>query len=96
MLELLYFISLVIGLYWWIVVAAVIWSWLISFGVIDRFNPTARTVGQVLAAMTEPLLRPIRRVMPDLGPIDLSPVVLLLLCSFVLIVVIPNIAKLFA
>jgi YggT family protein len=53
-----------------------------------------RSIWQALNALTEPLLRRIRRWMPDLGGIDISPVVLILACAFVQSVVLPNIAKL--
>jgi YggT family protein len=94
MLELLGFISYVITLYTYVVIAAVVMSWLISFNVINAYNPFVRTLWQALGAVTEPFLRPIRRMMPDLGGIDLSPVVLLLVCVFIQSVIIPNIAKL--
>jgi len=65
-----------------------LFSWLIAFNVINPYNQFVRTVWQALNALTEPLLRPIRRYMPDLGGIDLSPVVLLLAIFFVRSVVI--------
>ncbi|HXF55950.1 MAG TPA: YggT family protein [Hyphomicrobiaceae bacterium] len=94
MLELLAFISYLIQLYVYVVIAAVIFSWLIAFNVINAYNPFVRSLWQALNAVTEPLLRPIRRVMPDLGGLDLSPIVLLIGCYFVQAVVLPNIAKL--
>jgi YggT family protein len=69
-------------------------SWLIAFNVVNPYNQFVRSIWQALNAVTEPLLRPIRRWMPDLGGIDISPVVLILLCAFVQTVVLPNIAKL--
>ena len=95
MIELLNFISYLVSLYIYVIIASVIMSWLMAFGVVNPYNPTARAIWQGLSAVTEPLLRPIRNVMPDLGAIDISPVVLLLGCVFVQNVVIPNIAKLF-
>jgi YggT family protein len=71
-------------------------SWLMAFGVVNPYNPTARAIWQGLSAVTEPLLRPIRNIMPDLGAIDISPVVLLLGCVFVQSVVIENLKQLFA
>jgi YggT family protein len=65
-------------------------SWLIAFNVVNPYNQFVRAVWQGLNAMTEPLLRPIRRLMPDLGGIDVSPVVLILACWFIQIVVIGN------
>jgi YggT family protein len=94
MLELLAFISYLIQLYVYVIIAAVIFSWLIAFNVINAYNPFVRTLWQALNAVTEPLLQPIRRVMPDLGGLDISPIVLLIACYFVQVVVLPNIAKL--
>jgi YggT family protein len=92
--ELLGFISYLITLYTYVVIAGVIMSWLMAFNVVNPYNPFVRSVWQALNAVTEPLLRPIRRMMPDLGGIDVSPVILLLGCYFVQVVVLPNIAKL--
>lgn len=94
MIELLRFINYLIELYKWVVIAAVILSWLMSLGVINPYNATVRTIAQALDAVTEPFLRPIRRWMPDTRPLDLSPIVLLLACLFLQMVVLPNIAKL--
>ena len=94
MLELLGFISSLITLYIYIIIAGAVMSWLMAFNVVNPYNPFVRSVWQGLNALTEPLLRPIRRWMPDLGGIDISPVVLILACAFVQSVVLPNIAKL--
>jgi YggT family protein len=69
----------VIDLYKWIVIAQVIVSWLIAFGVINTYNRVVAQVAEVLYRLTEPALRPIRRLLPDFGGIDISPIVLLLL-----------------
>ena len=82
MIRLLEFISYVIHLYSIVVIAAVILSWLIGFNVINAHNPFVRSLWQAISAMTEPLLRPIRRLLPSPGGLDLSPVVLLLACFF--------------
>lgn len=96
MLELLRFIDMVIQLYIYIIFAGVIMSWLIAFNVINPYNQFVRSLWQGLNAVTEPLLRPIRRRLPDLGGIDISPMVLILACIFIQWVVLPNIAKLVA
>jgi len=93
MIELLGFISYVITLYTYVVLASVIMSWLIGFGVINGYNQTVRAIYDALRAVTEPLLRPIRRILPDIGAVDLSPIVLLLACYFVQAVLIPNLAR---
>jgi YggT family protein len=95
MIELLGFISYLITLYTYIVIASVILSWLMAFGIVNPYNPTVRAIDRALSALTEPLLRPIRAIMPNLGAVDISPLVLLLCCFFIQSVVLPNIAKLF-
>jgi YggT family protein len=90
MARLLDFISFLITLYVYIIIAGAVMSWLIAFNVVNPYNQFVRAVWQGLNAMTEPLLRPIRRLMPDLGGIDVSPVVLILACWFIQIVVIGN------
>ena len=80
MLELLGFISSLITLYIYIIIAGAVMSWLIAFNVVNPYNQFVRSLWQALNAVTEPLLRPIRRRMPDLGGVDISPVVLILCC----------------
>lgn len=96
MIELLGFISYIVQLYIYVIVAGVILSWLIAFGLINGHNPFVRSLYQALHAVTEPLLGPIRRILPDLGAIDISPVVLILGCIFVQDVVIANLMQAFA
>lgn len=95
MIELLSFISYLITLYVYVIIASVIFSWLVAFNVINPYNNFVSAIGRALNALTEPLLRPIRRFMPDLGGLDISPIILLLGCMFVQEVVLRNIAKLF-
>lgn len=73
----------VVSLYIWILLASVILSWLVSFEIVNPRQPFVRTVGEFLWRITEPALRPIRRILPDLGGFDLSPVVLILALYFV-------------
>jgi YggT family protein len=94
MLELLGFINMVIQLYIYIIFAGAIMSWLIAFNVINPYNQFVRSLWTGLNALTEPFLRRIRRWMPDLGGIDISPMVLILICVFIQWVVIGNLAKL--
>jgi YggT family protein len=79
------FLSLVhtvISIYIWLLIAQAILSWLVGFGIVNRYNRVVTTVGDFLWRITEPLLRPIRRILPDLGGIDISPVILILLLWF--------------
>jgi YggT family protein len=88
MIPLLAFIAYVINLYEYVVIAAVILSWLIGFNVINGYNPFVRTLWGFITAATEPFLKPIRQIIPQFGGIDISPVILLLACLFLRSVVI--------
>ena len=72
-----------IGIYRWIVIGAIIFSWLFAFNVINGRNQFVGMLAQFFQAATEPALRPIRRVLPDLGPIDISPIVLFVILFFI-------------
>lgn len=72
----------IIDLYSYVIIATAIMSWLLAFDVINFRNDIVRSVWNFLNALTEPLLRPIRRVLPNLGGIDVSPIILLLLLMF--------------
>lgn len=76
---------------WWIIFASVIMSWLISFNVINTHNDIVRTIWQALETITEPLYRPIRRILPDFGALDLSPLVVLLAITIMQRAVLPQI-----
>jgi YggT family protein len=72
---------MILNVVWWIIIVQAILSWLIGFNVINTSNQFVRQLWESLERLTEPLYRPIRRVMPDLGALDLSPLVVLLLLS---------------
>jgi YggT family protein len=93
MRELILFISQLITMYEFLVIASVIMSWLIGFGIVNPYNQIARAIWNFLQAITEPALAPIRRMLPDFGGIDISPIVLLLGLEAVQQVVLPNIFK---
>jgi YggT family protein len=93
MYELLNFIGELVWIYSWIVILSVILSWLVAFNVVNTGNRIVSVAGEFLFRVTEPLLRPIRRVVPNIGGIDISPVILLLILWFVLQVAIPNLQK---
>lgn len=75
-------VDLALNLYVWIIIASAILSWLVAFNVINTRNDFVRMLGDFLYRVTEPALRPIRRIMPNLGGIDLSPIILLLIIFF--------------
>ena len=76
--SLLWLVLTVIDLYIYVIIAMVVLSWLFAFNVINMNNQFVRQIHQVITGLTEPVLGRIRRFLPDLGGIDLSPVVLLL------------------
>jgi YggT family protein len=72
----------VVELYIWCLIVWVILSWLVAFNVVNTRNRFVSIVGDFLDRITEPALRPIRRIMPNLGGIDISPIILILLIYF--------------
>ena len=72
----------VLDIYMWIVVAAVIVSWLTAFNVINPYNNFVRGLLQALSALTEPVFRPIRKILPPMGGLDLSPIVVFVIIWF--------------
>jgi YggT family protein len=69
----------VLNLYWWIIIASAVLSWLIAFNVVNTRNDVVRAVWDFVNRITEPVLRPIRSVLPNLGGIDVSPIIVLLI-----------------
>jgi YggT family protein len=78
MRSLLWLFDTVITLYIYVLIANAIYSWLLAFNVINDRNNIVATIGDFLHRATEPALRPIRRFMPNLGGIDLSPIALII------------------
>ena len=83
MVPLIGFFVLVIDLYIWVVIASAILSWLVAFNVVNTNNRVVLVIGDTLYRLTEPALRPIRGILPNLGGIDISPVILILLLLFI-------------
>jgi YggT family protein len=79
MRSILYVILLLLDLYIWLLIAAAILSWLVAFNVVNARNQFVHMVGDFLFRITEPVLRPIRNIIPNLGGIDVSPVIVILL-----------------
>jgi len=73
---------LILQLYTYVIIAAVIASWLVGFGIVNSYNPVARGVLRALYALTEPVFGSIRRFLPAMGGLDLSPLIALLLIYF--------------
>lgn len=79
---LLYVALLVLGLVKWAVILSVILSWLINFNIVNTHNPVVNTIGEILFRITEPCLRPIRRLLPPSSGIDFAPLVFILILIF--------------
>ena len=75
-------VMLALNIYTWILIASAVLSWLIAFNVVNTRNQFVSTVWDTLYRVTEPVLRPIRERMPNLGGLDISPVILLLIIFF--------------
>jgi YggT family protein len=82
MYAIIWLINAILSIAWWVVIIQVIMSWLISFNVINLHQPLVRTIWDGLTRLTEPLYRPIRSFLPNMGGLDLSPLVVLLAITF--------------
>ena len=82
MISLLWLIDTIINLYIWVIVIGVVLSWLVHFRVVNTSNPFVYRVGEFVYRITEPALRPIRNVLPNMGGIDLSAIVLIIALLF--------------
>ena len=78
----LWLIHTLIWLYIYVLIAAAVMSWLIAFNVVNSHNPTVRAIWDFLYRVSEPGLRPIRAILPNLGGIDISPVILIIALMF--------------
>jgi YggT family protein len=72
-----------LDLYWWVIIVMAVMSWLLAFDVVNMRNNFVRSIWSGVNALTEPALRPIRRFVPPLGGMDISPIILLLVLSFI-------------
>ncbi len=84
----LWLILTLLDIYWWVMVATVVVSWLVGFNVINGQNQYVRQIRYALYRLTEPVLGPIRRILPDLGAIDISPVIVLIGITFLRMLVV--------
>jgi YggT family protein len=76
-------VMLALNLYVWLLIASAVLSWLIAFNVVNTRNQFVSSVWDFLYRITEPALRPIRNMLPNLGGIDISPIILLLIIFFI-------------
>ena len=83
MRSILWLFDTLITLYIYVLIASAILSWLVAFNVVNQRNPIVTQIGEFLYRITEPALRPIRNVLPNLGGIDISPIILLLIIFFI-------------
>jgi YggT family protein len=75
-------IDLALEFYIWLLIASAVLSWLVAFNVVNTRNQLVSTIGDFLYRITEPALRPIRRIIPNMGGIDISPVIAILIIIF--------------
>lgn len=75
-------IDTLLWLYTWVLIGSVVMSWLLAFGVINTHNQLVSTIGDFLFRITEPALNPIRRLVPNFGGLDISPILLIFLIYF--------------
>jgi YggT family protein len=90
LLALYQILQLLLQILLWIIIIQAIMSWLVAFNVINTYNEFVRQLLYALARITEPVYRPIRRIMPDFGALDLSPMVVLLLIYILSNIILPS------
>ncbi len=76
-------VLILLDLYWWVAIIMIVMSWLISFNIINTGNQVVAAIWRIVNALTEPVLKPIRRFLPNMGGIDLSPIALFLGIIFI-------------
>lgn len=79
LLTLIDILKIILNVVWCVIIAQAVMSWLLAFNVISQRNDLVRNIWLTLDRLTEPLYRPIRRIMPDFGALDLTPMVVLVL-----------------
>jgi YggT family protein len=82
-------LAILLNVLWWIIIVQMVMSWLIAFNVVNTHNDFVNQLWTVLHRITEPLYRPFRRIMPDFGGIDLTPMVVLILLVIIRQAVLP-------
>jgi len=92
LLALIQIIQILLNVLWWIIIIQAILSWLVAFNVVNTHNDFVRQLLYALSRMTEPFYRPIRRILPDFGALDFSPLVVLLILEIVDSVILPRLA----
>ncbi|WGM37268.1 YggT family protein [Caulobacter sp. NIBR1757] len=92
-IAIVWLVNQVIGLIILVLIVQAVISWLVAFNVINLSHPFARNVVSFLDAVTDPMLRPLRRVVPLLGGVDITPIVLILLLGFVRVLFNATIAR---
>ena len=92
LLALLQIVQILLNVLWWIIIIQAVLSWLVAFNVVNTHNDFVRQLLYALGRMTDPIYRPIRRVLPDFGALDFSPLVVLLILSILNSVVMPQLA----
>jgi YggT family protein len=91
LIYLLQFVNQLFEVLEYLIIAVAIMSWLVAFGVVNMRNSLVRSIWDAACAITDPMLRPIRRILPSMGGLDLSPLVLILILQFCQNVILPNI-----
>lgn len=82
----LWLFNLLIQLYIWLLIAHVVLTLLVNFGIVNSRQPLVSSIGEFLFKVTEPVLGPIRRWLPNLGPIDISPIVVIIGLTFLQVI----------
>ena len=92
LISIIQIVDILLRLLMWIIIVQAVLSWLVAFNVVNTHNDFVRQLLYALGRMTEPFYRPIRRILPDFGALDFSPLVVLLIIQIMRSVVLPQLA----
>lgn len=84
-------IMILLNVIWWLIIIQAVLSWLVAFNVINTRSDAVMTIYTTLDRMTEPLYRPLRKIIPNFGALDLTPMVVLIIVIILQNVIVPNI-----
>ena len=97
MIDVLYqIIQVLLNVVWWIIVVQVVLSILLAFNVINTYNEFVASLWQGLNRLTDPMYRPLRRILPNTHPLDLAPMAALVILYILRVILVPYIATLLA
>jgi YggT family protein len=88
-----FILDALLGLLWWAIIISAVLSWLVAFDIINLRNRAVYQISTFLDRVTDPILRPFRRIIPPLGGVDISPIIVLLIITGVRAILLPGLLR---